>query len=151
MTKFRNISIRNRRAKFDYEIIETWVAGIVLKGTEIKSLRMGKASLVDAFCYFDRGELYIKGLNISPYEWGNYRNHDPQRIRKLLLNRKELTKIGRELQNVGLTVVALRIFINDKGLAKVEIGLARGRKQYDKREYIKDRDAKREMDRAMRK
>lgn len=152
MTKFRkDISISNRRAKFDYEILETWVAGVVLRGTEIKSLRMGKASIRDAFCYMDRGELYIRGLNISEYNWANLNNHDPKRDRKLLLNRRELSTIERRLQDKGLTVVGLRIFINERGLAKVLIGLGKGRKQYDKREYIKERDAKRQMREALKK
>ncbi len=150
MTDFKkDIVIRNKRATFDYEILETWVAGIVLFGTEIKSLRMGKASLVDCYCYFDRGELYIRGVNISEYHWGTYNNHQPKRDRKLLLQRKELFKIQRALQDKGLTVVGIKLFINERGLAKVMIGLARGRKSYDKRDYIKEKDARREMDRAM--
>jgi SsrA-binding protein len=147
MTDQKNITIKNRRATFDYEIIEQWTAGIVLTGTEIKSLRLGKASLVDAFCYFHEGELFLRNLNIALYHWGTYNNHQPKRDRKLLLNRKELTKLQRASQDVGLTVVALRLFINERGLAKVVIGLARGRKSYDKREYLKEKDAKREIDR----
>ena len=149
MTDYRNIAIKNKRATFDYEILETYVAGIVLTGTEIKSLRLGKASLVDSYCYFDQGELYIRGLNISEYHWGTYNNHQPKRDRKLLMQKKELTKLQRALQDKGLTVVGLRLFINERGLAKVMIGLAKGRKNYDKRDYIKEKDAKREMDRAM--
>ncbi len=147
MTDHKNITIKNRRATFDYEILEDWTAGIVLTGTEIKSLRLGKASLVDSYCYFSNGELWIRGLNISLYHWGTYNNHQPKRDRKLLLNKKELSKLERASQDVGLTIVALRLFINERGLAKVVIGLARGRKSYDKREYIKEKDAKREMDR----
>lgn len=149
MTDYRNITIKNKRATFDYEILETWVAGIVLTGTEIKSLRLGKASLTDSYCYVTGGEMWIRGLNISEYHWGTYNNHQPKRDRKLLLQRREIDKIARALQDVGLTVVALRLFINERGLAKVMIGLARGRKRYDKREYIKDKDAKREISRAM--
>ncbi|MBP3357239.1 MAG: SsrA-binding protein SmpB [Rikenellaceae bacterium] len=149
MTDYRNINIRNKRAAFDYEILEEYVAGIVLAGTEIKSLRLGKASLVDCYCYFDRGELFIRGVNISEYHWGTYNNHQPRRDRKLLLQRRELAKLQRALQDKGLTVVGLRLFINDRGLAKMVIGLARGRKNYDKRDYIKEKDARREMDRAM--
>ncbi len=145
----KEIVIKNKRATFDYEILETWMAGIVLYGTEIKALRMGKASLVDCYCYMDRGELYIRGMNIAEYRWGTYNNHIPKRDRKLLLNRKELNKIQRALQDKGLTVVGIRMFINDRGLAKVMIGLARGRKNFDKRDYIKEKDARREMDRAM--
>ena len=149
MADYKNINIRNKRATFDYEIIEEYVAGIVLVGTEIKSLRLGKASLVDSYCYFELGELWIRNVNIAEYTWGTCNNHVPKRDRKLLLNRKELTKLQRSLQDRGLTVVGLRLFINDRGLAKVAIGLARGRKSYDKREYIKENDAKREMDKAM--
>lgn len=149
MADYRNISIKNRRATFDYEIIESFVAGIVLTGTEIKSIRLGKASMVDSYCYFDRSELWIKGMNIAEYHWGTYNNHMPKRDRKLLLNKRELNKLERALQDNGLTVVGLKLFLNDRGLAKVEIGLARGRKRYDKREYIKEKDAKREMDRVM--
>ncbi len=150
MTDHKNISIKNKRATFDYEIIEDWTAGIVLTGTEIKSLRLGKASLVDSYCYFSNGELWIRGLNISLYHWGTYNNHQPKRDRKLLLNRKELAKLERASQDVGLTIVALRLFINERGLAKVVIGLARGRKSYDKREYLKEKDAKREIERIHR-
>ena len=149
MTDYKSVNIKNKRATFDYEIIDTYIAGIVLRGTEIKSLRLGKASLTDCYCYMDRGELYVRGMNISEYDWGTYNNHQPKRDRKLLLQRKELNKLSRSLQDKGLTVVGQRLFINERGLAKLQIGLARGRKSYDKREYIKDKDAKREMDRAM--
>ena len=149
MTDYKKINIRNKRATFDYEILEEFLAGIVLVGTEIKSLRLGKASMVDTYCYFDRGELWLRGLNIAEYGWGTCNNHTPKRDRKLLLNRKELDKLQRSLQDRGLTVVGLRIFLNDRGLAKVAIGLARGRKSYAKREYPKANDARREMDKAM--
>ena len=149
MADYKNVNIRNKRATFDYEIIEEYIAGIVLVGTEIKSLRLGKASLVDSYCYFERNELWIRNVNIAEYTWGTCNNHVPKRDRKLLLNRKELNKLQRSLQDRGLTVVGLRIFLNDRGLAKVAIGLARGRKSYDKREYLKENDAKREMDKAM--
>ena len=149
MADYKSINIRNKRATFDYEIIEEYVAGVVLVGTEIKSLRMGKASMVDTYCYFEKGELWIRGVNIAEYSWGTCNNHIPKRDRKLLLNRKELAKLQRSLQDRGLTIVGLRLFLNDRGLAKVAIGLARGRKSYDKREYIKANDAKREMDKAM--
>ena len=151
MSEQKNINIRNKRATFDYEILEEYVAGIVLVGTEIKSIRAGKASMVDTFCYFDKGELWIRGVNIAEYGWGTCNNHVPRRDRKLLLNRKELNKIQRALQDRGLTVVGLRLFLNERGLAKVVVGLARGRKAYDKREYLKENDAKREMDKAMKK
>ena len=149
MADYRNINIRNKRATFDYEILEQYTAGIVLVGTEIKSIRLGKASMSDSYCYFDRGELWIRGVNINEYKWGTYNNHIPKRDRKLLLNRRELVKLERALQDKGLTVVGLRMFLNERGLAKVVIGLARGSKNYDKRDYIKDKDARREMDRAM--
>ena len=149
MADYKNINIRNKRATFDYEIIEEWIAGIVLVGTEIKSVRLGKASITDSYCYFDKGELWIRGVNIAEYGWGTCNNHVPRRDRKLLLNRKELNKIQRALQDRGLTVVGLRLFLNERGLAKVVVGLARGRKAYDKSEYLKENDAKREMDMAM--
>lgn len=145
----RKIEIKNRRATFDYEILETWVSGIVLTGTEIKSLRTGKASLVDCYCYFDNSELYVRGMNIAEYHWGTYNNHQPKRDRKLLLNRKELRKIERVAQDKGITIVGLKMFVNEKGLAKLLIGLGRGRKIYDKREHLKEKDSLREMDRAM--
>ena len=149
MTDFKNINIRNKRATFDYEILEEYVAGVVLVGTEIKSIRLGKASLTERYCYFDKGELWLRGMNVAEYGWGTCNNHAPRRDRKLLLQRKELNKLQRALQDRGLTIVALRLFLSEKGLAKVVIGLARGRKSYDKREYIKANDAKREMDKAM--
>ena len=148
-TDFKSINIRNKRATFDYEILEEYIAGVVLVGTEIKSLRMGKASLTDSYCYFEQGELWIRNVNIAEYAWGTCNNHVPKRDRKLLLNRKELNKLQRTLQDRRLTVVGLRLFINERGLAKIVIGLARGRKSYDKREYLKENDARREMDKAM--
>ena len=151
MADFKKVNIRNKRATFDYEILEEYIAGVVLVGTEIKSIRLGKASMVDCYCYFEKGELWIRGVNISEYAWGTCNNHIPKRDRKLLLNRKELNKLSRSLQDKGLTVVGLRLFLNERGLAKVAIGLARGRKSYDKREYLKENDAKREMDKAMKK
>lgn len=149
MAALNHISIKNKRAAFDYEILEEWVAGIVLTGTEIKSLRLGKASLVDCYCYLHHGELFVHGMNIAEYHWGTYNNHAPKRDRKLLLQQRELRRIDRALQDKGLTVVGLKLFINEKGLAKLVIGLARGRKRYDKREYLKEKDAKREMSRAL--
>ena len=151
MADFKKINIRNKRATFDYEMLEEYIAGIVLVGTEIKSIRLGKASMVDCYCYFEKNELWIRGVNISEYAWGTCNNHIPKRDRKLLLNRKELNKLSRSLQDKGLTIVGLRLFLNERGLAKVAIGLARGRKSYDKREYLKENDAKREMDKAMKK
>ncbi len=142
-----NINIKNKKAFFDYEILEKFVAGIQLSGTEIKSLRLGKASLVDAFCYFVRNELWIKGFNIAEYFFGTYNNHMPMRERKLLLKKKELQKLDRKTKESGLTIVPLRVFLNDRGWAKVEIALAKGKKSHDKRETLKLKDAKREMDR----
>ena len=149
MADYKNINVRNKRATFDYEILEEYVAGIVLVGTEIKSIRMGKVSLTDCYCYFDRGELWIRGVNIAEYAWGSCNNHAPKRDRKLLLNRKEIDRLQRSLQDRGLTVVGLRLFLNERGLVKVVVGLARGRKSYDKREYLKENDARCEMDKAM--
>jgi SsrA-binding protein len=142
-----NISIRNKKASFEYEFLEKYVAGIQLFGTEIKSIREGKANLADAYCYFRNGELWIQGMHIAEYWWGSCNNHDPKRERKLLLTHKELKKLERKIQDVGLTVIALCMFINERGFAKLEIALARGKKKYDKREDIKQRDAKRELDR----
>jgi SsrA-binding protein len=144
-----NIQIRNKKASHDFEFLEKFNAGIQLTGTEIKSIRLGKATLVDSFCYFARGELFVKGMHVSEYWWGNLNNHDPRRDRKLLLTKKELIKLGRKSQEKGLTIVAIRIFLNEKGYAKMEIALAKGKHEYDKREDLKKRDAKREMDRAM--
>jgi len=143
-----NIVIKNRKASFEFEFIEKYIAGIQLKGTEIKALRQGRANISDAYCQFYRGELYIKELNISEYSFGNLNNHEPRRERKLLLTSRELGKLERKVKESGLTITVLKIFINDRGLAKVEIALAKGRKSYDKREDLKHKDARREMDRA---
>lgn len=149
MNEQKKINIRNKRATFDYEILEEWTAGIVLVGTEIKSVRAGKVSMTDSYCYFDKGEVWIRGVNIVEYDWGTCNNHAPRRDRKLLLTRREIAKMQRAAQDKGLTIVGLRLFLSDRGLAKVVIGLARGRKSYDKREYLKENDAKREMDKAL--
>lgn len=141
------INIKNKKAYHDYELIEKYVAGIQLQGTEIKSIRMGKVSLSDSYCVFHKDELYVRGLQIAEYAWASYNNHDPGRERKLLLNRKELNKLLRKVKESGLTIIALRIFVNEKGLAKIEIALARGKKQYDKRETIKRKDTQRQMER----
>ncbi|MFA8432953.1 MAG: SsrA-binding protein SmpB [Marinifilaceae bacterium] len=145
----QNINIRNKRASFDYEFVEKFVAGIQLYGTEIKSIRAGKASLVDSYCYFANNELWVKGMHISEYKFGTYNNHVEKRERKLLLQRKELNKLDRKTKESGLTIVPTRLFINDRGLAKLEIALARGKKTYDKRETLKQKDAKRDIDRMM--
>ncbi|HYX05207.1 MAG TPA: SsrA-binding protein SmpB [Bacteroidales bacterium] len=142
------INIKNKKASFNYEFLEKFIAGIKLSGTEIKSLRAGKANLTDAFCFFHDHELFVKGLHIAEYTYGTYNNHDPAQDRKLLLNRKELDKLEQKINQKGLTIVTIRIFINERGLAKLEIALAKGKKEYDKREDLKAKDAKREMDRA---
>ena len=143
------VNIRNKKASFEYFFIDILTAGIVLTGTEIKSIRNGKASLVDTFCYINNGEIWVKGMNISPYFYGSYNNHEMKRDRKLLLTHRELEKLQRASQDRGLTIVGLRLYLNERGLAKIVIGLARGRKSYDKREYLKENDARREMDKAM--
>ncbi|GAB6010774.1 SsrA-binding protein [Viscerimonas tarda] len=145
------INIKNKRATFDYELLDTYVAGIVLTGTEIKSIRLGKASLVDTFCLFEKDELWVRNMNISEYFYGSYNNHVARRDRKLLLQRKELKKITRMVKETGYTIVPTRIFLNDKGLAKIVIAIARGKKQYDKRQTLREKDDKRMMDRAMKK
>lgn len=145
-----NINIKNKRATFDYELLESFTAGIVLTGTEIKSVRLGKASLVDTYCYLEKGELWVKNMNISEYFYGSYNNHTPRRDRKLLLQKKELRKITRLVKETGQTIVPTRMFINDRGLAKLNIAVAKGKKEYDKRQSIKEKDDKRMMDRVMR-
>ena len=142
-----NIQINNRRASFDYEFLETYDAGIVLAGTEIKSLRAGKASLQDAFCYFSNGELYVKGMNIAAYFWGSWGAHEPARDRKLLLTRRELRHLGQAVKQKGLTIVAVRLYIAANGYAKLRIALAKGKKEYDKRQAIKEKDMRREIER----
>lgn len=148
-TKSNNINIKNKRASFDYEFIDTYTAGIVLTGTEIKSIRLGKASLVDTFCYFNNGEMWVKNMYVALYSFGSYNNHTERRERKLLLNKKELRNLEEETKSPGFTVVPVRLFINEKGLAKLTIALARGKKEYDKRQSLKEKEDRREMDRAM--
>ena len=144
----KNINILNKRAKFEYEILSKYTAGIVLAGTEIKSIRQGKASIAESFCEFnDSGELYAINTTIEEYAFGTHYNHRPKSERKLLLQKRELRKLNKEVRNTGLTIVPLRLYINEKGLAKMEIALVRGKKLYDKRETIKDRDNKRNLDR----
>ncbi len=144
-----DINIKNRRASFDYEFIEEYNAGIILTGTEIKSVRAGKASLVDSYCYFDKGELWVKGIHIAEYRLGTYYNHEEKREHKLLLTRKELRKLERNVKETGLTIVPTKMFLTEKGWVKLRIALARGKKEYDKRESLKLKDAKKDMDRAM--
>ena len=145
------VNIKNKRATFDYALIDTYTAGIVLTGTEIKSIRLGKASLVDTFCYFANGELWVKNMHIAEYFYGTYNNHSARRDRKLLLNRKELEKLQRGSKDPGFTIVPIRMFINEKGLCKVVIALAKGKKEYDKRESLKEKADKREMARMFKK
>ena len=147
VTKLPNINIKNKRATFDYELLETFTAGIVLTGTEIKSIRLGKASLVDTYCILEKRELWVRNMNISEYFYGTYNNHNARRDRKLLLNKKELRKIDRMVKETGYTIVPTRLFISDKGYAKLNIAVARGKKQYDKRQSLKEKDDKRMMDR----
>jgi SsrA-binding protein len=144
----QNINIRNKKAVFNYTFIEKYIAGIKLTGTEIKSIRSGKANLADAYCTFYNNELFIRGLSISEYSFGTHSNHDPGQDRKLLLTKKELKKLERKSTEKGLTIVAIRIFINERGWAKVEIALAKGKQEFDKRETIKQKDLKRDMDRV---
>ena len=143
------INIKNKRATFDYEFIDTLTAGIVLTGTEIKSIRLGKASLVDTYCYFNRGELWVRNMHITQYSYGSYTNHVERRERKLLLNRKELRNLEADSKSPGFTIVPVRLFINEKGLAKLVVALAKGKKEYDKRQSLKEKEDRREMDRAM--
>lgn len=145
----KNINIQNKKARFQYEILDKYTAGIVLTGTEIKSIRTSKASISESFCEFNEGgELFVINMTIEEYLYGTYYNHKPKAERKLLLNKKELKKLNKEVQNTGLTIIPLRLFINENGYAKMEIALAKGKKLFDKRETIKDRDNKRNLDRV---
>ena len=147
--KPNRIQISNKRASHDYEFLETYTAGIVLGGTEIKSIRAGKASLTDSYCYFDtRGQLYVKGMNVAQYFWGSWGQHEPMRDRKLLLTKRELRSLRQAVKLKGLTIVAIKLFISDNGYAKLLIALARGKKEYDKRQTIKEKDVRREMERS---
>ncbi len=143
-----NVMIKNKRATFDYEFIDTYTAGIVLTGTEIKSIRAGKASLVDTYCYFTNGELWVKNMYVALYMEGSYNNHIERRERKLLLNRKELRNLEADTKAPGFTIVPVKLYINEKGLAKLDIALAKGKHEYDKRQSMKDKEDKREMARA---
>ncbi|HUW05285.1 MAG TPA: SsrA-binding protein SmpB [Williamwhitmania sp.] len=143
------VVIKNKKATFLFELLDVYTAGIVLTGTEIKSIRLGKASIVESYCYFINTELWIKGMHVAEYWWANRYNHDPNRERKLLLTKKELLKLKKRTQEKGLTIIPTKLFINDKGIAKIDIALAKGKKVFDKREDIKKKDTKREMDRFM--
>ncbi len=150
MPKLSNkINIENRRARFDYQFLENFTAGLVLTGTEIKSIREGKAGLNDSYCYFRNCELYIKNMHITEYSEASFYNHQPIRERKLLLNRQELNKLEKKVKDQGLTIIPVRLFINEKGFAKLEIALSKGKKQFDKREDIKKRDTEREIGRRI--
>lgn len=139
--------INNKKARFEFEILETFTAGMVLQGSEIKSIRKGKASIKEAYCYLENNELFIRNMHISPYEEASYTNHEPLRERKLLLNEQELKKIERKLRDVGMTIVPLKVFISSKGWAKIEIAIAKGKKLYDKREDLKKKDTDRLLNR----
>ena len=143
------VQIRNKKASFEYYFIDTYTAGIVLTGTEIKSIRNGKASLVDSFCFINNGEIWVKGMNISPYFYGSYANHVAKRDRKLLLNKREIRRLMEDTKAVGFTIVPVLLFIDEKGRAKLDIALARGTKEYDKRQTLKEKEDRREMDRAI--
>ena len=147
--KTQSVSILNRKARFEFELIEFFTAGIQLQGTEIKSLREGNANLAEAYCYEKEGEVWVTGMFIAEYSYGSYLNHTPKRLRKLLLNKKEIKTIANALQDVGVTIVPLKLFVNPKGWAKIDIALARGKKLHDKRHDLKAKDDKRQMDRVM--
>lgn len=149
--KFKEVNIKNRRATFDYAIGDTFTAGLVLTGTEIKSIRLGKASLVDTFCYVNNGEVWIKNMYIAEYFYGTYNNHTERRDRKLLLNKKEIRQLEKNGKESGFSIVPLRLFINDRGYAKVVIGIGRGKKEFDKRQSIKEREDARSMARFFQK
>ncbi|UGS20180.1 SsrA-binding protein SmpB [Flavobacterium cyclinae] len=143
----KTVNILNKRAKFDYEILDKYTAGIVLTGTEIKSIRLGKASIAESFCEFSEGELFLINSHIEEYLYGTHYNHKAKSERKLLLNKRELKKLNKDSDNKGLTIIPLRLFTNEKGLAKLDIALCRGKKNYDKRESLKEQDTKRDLDR----
>ncbi len=147
--KDTQVRIKNKKASFDYFFVDTYTAGIVLTGTEIKSIREGKASLVDTFCYVHNGEMWVKGMNISPYFYGSYNNHEAKRDRKLLLNRKEIQNLVEDTKSPGFTIVPTLLYIDNNGRAKLNIALCRGKKEFDKRETLKEKQDRREMDRAM--
>jgi len=147
MAAQRSIKIKNKKARFEYEILDKYTAGIVLRGTEIKAIRDGKASIAESFCDFSNHELFVINMTVQEYSHASHFNHNPKSERKLLLNRNELKKLEKEVKNTGLTIIPLLLYTNDKGLAKLDIALCRGKKQYDKRESIKDRDSKKKLDR----
>jgi SsrA-binding protein len=143
------ISIKNKKASFEFEFLDMFTAGIQLTGTEIKSIRDNKASIAEGYCVFVQDELWVRNMHIAEYDKGSYNNHEPRRDRKLLLNRQELKKLGNKIKDKGLTIIPVKLFLNEKGLAKLEIALARGKKLYDKRESLKEKDTKRQIDRSL--
>ena len=147
----KKISIKNKRAAFDFLLMDKYTAGIVLTGTEIKSIRAGKASLVDTFCFINNGEVWVKNMYIAEYDYGSYNNHSARRDRKLLLNRKEIRKLQQDMKNPGFTLVPTLMFIDENGRAKLDIHLCRGKKEYDKRQTLKEKEDRREMDRQIKK
>lgn len=144
------INIKNKRARFEYQILDKFIAGIQLNGTEIKSIRLGKVTITESFCAFKKDELWIRGMHIAEYEFGNYANHEPKRERKLLLKRQELDKLQKKLKNQGLTIVPLLLFINEKGWAKLEIAIAKGKKLHDKRDSLKEKNMQRDIEKVKR-
>lgn len=151
MLEPHRINIRNKRAEFDFEILQRFEAGIVLTGSEIKSIRNGGGSINEAFCIMRNGELFIKNMTIPEYSHGSYANHEPTRLRKLLLKKRELEKIDSKIREKGFSVIPVRLFMNERGLAKIEVALARGKKKFDKRQSVKQKETKREMERALKK
>ena len=151
IAKSQQVNIKNKRASFDYEFVDTFTAGIVLTGTEIKSIRAGKASLVDTYCYINNGEIWVKNMYVALYSEGSYNNHVERRERKLLLNKKEIRNLQEDTKAPGFTIVPVRLFINEKGLAKMVIALARGKKEYDKRQSLREKEDRREMAAAVKK
>lgn len=146
-TKVKTVNIKNKRASFDYLLLDKYTAGIVLTGTEIKSIRNGKASLVDTFCYINNGEVWVKNMYVAEYSYGSYNNHTARRDRKLLLSKKEIRKLQQDLKSPGFTLVPTLLFINENGLAKLDVYLCRGKKEFDKRQTLKEKEDRREMDR----
>ena len=149
--KYKAVKIRNKRASFDFALFDDYTAGIVLTGTEIKSIRQGKASLVDTFCYVHNGEVWVKNMYVAHYEQGSYNNHVEHRDRKLLLNKREICKIQQTVKQPGFSIVPTLLYINDRGLAKLDISIARGKKEFDKRETLKEKEDRRQMDRVVKK
>lgn len=147
--KVKNVQIKNRRADFDYLIVDQYIAGIVLTGTEIKSIRLGKASLVDTFCYINNGEVWVKNMYVAEYFYGSYNNHNVRRDRKLLLTKKEIQKLSQDTKTPGFTIVPLSLYIDGNGRAKLKIALAKGKKEYDKRQTLKEKEDRREMERIV--